>query len=687
MGGSSKKAKVQQVNPVNDEFAKRMRDQAFKTPEASRLARESELARNEQEGLKAQSTANAADARSQQQDFINQLQQQASGQGTSQAQRELTDASSRQKAGLAAQLASRVGFSGGANARAAARAAATIQRNAAQQNQQLKAQDQINAQKQLANQTTQLRQQDVQQQQAAQAGQLSGLKLEQGLQEQQQQARANAASAAINRNLAEQGGALQADIARIQQKNAQSNAIGAAIGTAAGAAIGGPAGASLGGSIGGSGAAAFNKGGVVPKMSKEKAFGHKKAQEAKKEQSTDRTNYALGGMFGNSGSNKMFANILKKAEEEKRLAEEKNAKINSKIEDATTAVGEKDRQYAAKNQTATSKADAKTATANAASARSQQAALADQLRARQSGATPSITSMQTKANAEKSLAQQLANQGRARRAMSPTQVAAQAQQQAIAQQQAAGQAGLQEQNQNTGLLGQNLAQTRGLDITQENFSRQMAQQQLAQEQAVRESQRGLNQQDASLTIRQIQAEQALQNQAAAAPGRKKFLGLFNEGGKIPGKAKVKGDDIKNDTVPALLSPGEIVIPRTVVEKGNEAMMGFIKGLESKSKKPKKKVQKLNKGGEVEESEEKKKKADNTMAIASAAGQFIGGLAKQKREAKEQKRLVAKREFDEALRGIKGLSKFAKGGKVDKMSYGKVLQAKKQLDENLKKMRK
>lgn len=36
------------------------------------------------------------------------------------------------------------------------------------------------------------------------------------------------------------------------------------------------------------------------------------------------------------------------------------------------------------------------------------------------------------------------------------------------------------------------------------------------------------------------------------------------GGHIPGKATVTGDSEKNDTVPAMLSPGEIVIPRSVL---------------------------------------------------------------------------------------------------------------------------
>lgn len=46
------------------------------------------------------------------------------------------------------------------------------------------------------------------------------------------------------------------------------------------------------------------------------------------------------------------------------------------------------------------------------------------------------------------------------------------------------------------------------------------------------------------------------------------------GVKVPGKASVKGDSLKNDTVPAMLSPGEVVIPRHVMQSddpiGNSA---------------------------------------------------------------------------------------------------------------------
>ena len=47
------------------------------------------------------------------------------------------------------------------------------------------------------------------------------------------------------------------------------------------------------------------------------------------------------------------------------------------------------------------------------------------------------------------------------------------------------------------------------------------------------------------------------------------------GGHVGGKAKVEGDSEENDTVPALLSPGELVIPRSVPKNG-KSMEEFAK---------------------------------------------------------------------------------------------------------------
>ena len=50
--------------------------------------------------------------------------------------------------------------------------------------------------------------------------------------------------------------------------------------------------------------------------------------------------------------------------------------------------------------------------------------------------------------------------------------------------------------------------------------------------------------------------------------------LMDYGGKVPGKSKVKGDSPKNDTVPVMLSPGEVVIPRSISHDA-EAIKKFL----------------------------------------------------------------------------------------------------------------
>lgn len=47
------------------------------------------------------------------------------------------------------------------------------------------------------------------------------------------------------------------------------------------------------------------------------------------------------------------------------------------------------------------------------------------------------------------------------------------------------------------------------------------------------------------------------------------------GGIVPGKADVHGDSVLNDKVPALLSPEEVVVPKTVVQKGGKAAAEFV----------------------------------------------------------------------------------------------------------------
>jgi len=52
-------------------------------------------------------------------------------------------------------------------------------------------------------------------------------------------------------------------------------------------------------------------------------------------------------------------------------------------------------------------------------------------------------------------------------------------------------------------------------------------------------------------------------------------GWFSNGGMVGGSALMNGDSKANDTVPAMLSPGEIVIPRTAVQKGKSGIDSFL----------------------------------------------------------------------------------------------------------------
>lgn len=63
------------------------------------------------------------------------------------------------------------------------------------------------------------------------------------------------------------------------------------------------------------------------------------------------------------------------------------------------------------------------------------------------------------------------------------------------------------------------------------------------------------------------------------------MGFGASGGKVKGSAQVDGDSLKNDKVPAMLSPGEIVIPRSVAqsEDAPDKSKAFVEAVLSKSR--------------------------------------------------------------------------------------------------------
>jgi hypothetical protein len=57
------------------------------------------------------------------------------------------------------------------------------------------------------------------------------------------------------------------------------------------------------------------------------------------------------------------------------------------------------------------------------------------------------------------------------------------------------------------------------------------------------------------------------------------------GSEVPGRAKYRGDTRSNDTVPAMLSPGEIVLPRSVAQSPNapDKAKQFVEAIKTKKK--------------------------------------------------------------------------------------------------------
>ena len=64
--------------------------------------------------------------------------------------------------------------------------------------------------------------------------------------------------------------------------------------------------------------------------------------------------------------------------------------------------------------------------------------------------------------------------------------------------------------------------------------------------------------------------------------------MADEGGPVPGRPRVAGDSLKNDRVHALLSPGEVVLPRTVSQAPNapDRAKAFVQSLLRGPKPPK-----------------------------------------------------------------------------------------------------
>lgn len=117
-----------------------------------------------------------------------------------------------------------------------------------------------------------------------------------------------------------------------------------------------------------------------------------------------------------------------------------------------------------------------------------------------------------------------------------------------------------------------------------NAGTNLMQQQIAQNNAMQGLNAGINQGNAQMNTGLVlgaagAATKAGQGMAHGGQVKRSSLCEYamSQGGKIGGVAKVEGDSSSNDTVPAMLSPGEVVIPRSKV-KDERKIAAFLNSL-------------------------------------------------------------------------------------------------------------
>lgn len=169
--------------------------------------------------------------------------------------------------------------------------------------------------------------------------------------------------------------------------------------------------------------------------------------------------------------------------------------------------------------------------------------------------------------AERSIADQ--NQANAM-ALSGQAGQARLQQQLSAQEQLAGVYGQQQQG-NLNELATAIGANQGQNAL--NLSNQQNAQGVNANVAAQNAQLNLGAQQADIGIN-TQAGQIVGGAAQGVGSAAAIAAMASEGAIVPGTAKVPGNSPENDTKPYMLSPGEVVLPRTVAEDPM-ASMGFL----------------------------------------------------------------------------------------------------------------
>jgi len=232
-------------------------------------------------------------------------------------------------------------------------------------------------------------------------------------------------------------------------------------------------------------------------------------------------------------------------------------------------------------------------------ARGNQNKLVAALQAAASGQGPSLAQQQVQQATNNNVAAGASQIGSVRGMNPAAQARLILQNTANQNQMAAGQSGIARTNEiNTarGELGNVLAGQRGQDINQASTNTQLGLDtinantsrlgvagglQNSQNANAITSQNGANAIDADV------AKTNAQTNAGIAGGLMggvsgHIMGMLKkaEGGVIPGHATVKGDSYANDKVPAILSPGEVVLPRSISKDGDKAKE-FVEALRKK----------------------------------------------------------------------------------------------------------
>ena len=193
----------------------------------------------------------------------------------------------------------------------------------------------------------------------------------------------------------------------------------------------------------------------------------------------------------------------------------------------------------------------------------QQSALAKTLLAQSQGQGPNPALAQLNLNSANAM-KQAGAVANSVKGISPALAARLASEQAGGMtQQAAGQAGLMQAQQQLGAqnsLGNLYGQMAGQNLNQQNILQNA---QAEQNRAITQGSLGI--QDAQARVMAGNAQVRGQLAGGMLSGLGSIGGAMlaaAHGGQIPGEANIPGDHIANDTVPTMLSPGEIVIPRS-----------------------------------------------------------------------------------------------------------------------------